>query len=92
MIIPIWWSEPHRIENLDELRANIRAKGGSIHQYEQLLSVLVYMQRVPHFEWVPPGGSPTSAGMRHTLFTAALGWWSIMGWMVTSETWIDHNF
>lgn len=43
-----------------------------------------------HFEWVPPGGSPIAAGMRHTLFTAAFGWWSIMGWMITPAIIINN--
>lgn len=82
-VLPFWWSEPHRIENLEELRANVKNQGGSIRQYERLLSAGIIMRRWPQFEWVPPAEHPRSAGLRHALFTAAFGWWSVIGWAIT---------
>lgn len=81
--IPIWWSQPQRIRNIADLRRNVRERGGSIRQYERLVSLLFFMRRDSAFEWVPPDGSPLRAGLKHVVYCLLLGWWSILGWMLT---------
>ena len=82
-MIPIFWQTRSEIPNLTWLQSQVDQFGGAIVQYQRVLSLVVYSQMTPVFEWVSPTTSRTSAGMKHTLFSALLGWWSLAGFFWT---------
>jgi hypothetical protein len=72
-----------KIENLPELRAKVHAHGGSIIQYNRVISCVLISWRYSAFEWVPPSASRRKAGLKHAVSCFLLGWWSITGWIMT---------
>jgi len=89
-MIPIYWTQRTTIPHLDELLAQVREQGGSIIQYQRVFSIILYSQSSPQFEWVPSGASRVSAGLKHTLFSALLGWWSLTGLFWTPAVIINN--
>jgi hypothetical protein len=88
--LPIWWSEPYRIENIDYLRRSVKEHGGRIHQYQRMLSMVFVVRRWPQFEWVSPDSTATKVGRKHAAFCAVCGWWSIVGWIFTPALIINN--
>jgi hypothetical protein len=72
-----------KIPDLPEMIAKVQQHGGSIVQYQHVFSIILYMQRSPVFRYVPPGKSHKAAGIPHAVFCGLLGWWSVLGWLVT---------
>jgi hypothetical protein len=79
MHIPIQTTSRAHIENLIELRINLRNGRGAVIEYSRVFSLILYSEITPRFEWVDEHQSRLRAGLRHTLFTLLLGWWSPMG-------------
>jgi len=78
-MIPIYWTERASIPNLQELLDKVRQHGGSIVEYQRIFAVILFTRSFPVFDWVPPGASRTTAGLKHVLFCCTLGWWSPAG-------------
>jgi hypothetical protein len=78
-MIPIYWTERASIPNLHDLLEKVRQHGGSIVEYQRVFGIIVFTRTFPVFEWVPPHASRKTAGLKHVLFCAALGWWSVTG-------------
>src|SRR6266496_3699313 len=89
-MIPIYWTQTTMIPNLPQLVDSYHKHGGAIVEYERVFSVLVYSQRSPVFEWVPPGTTRRSAGLKHALWCGLLGWWSITGFFWTAGSIINN--
>jgi hypothetical protein len=83
MMIPTYWSEPAKIHNLDQILESYRNHGGAIVEYRRIWSVLTVAISSPRIEWVPKGASRAGRGLRHALFCALLGWWSLPGFFGT---------
>jgi hypothetical protein len=90
MLIPIYWTARASIPNLQALLEQVRQHGGSIVEYQRVFSVILFMQISPKFEWVPPGGSRAAAGLKHTVFSLLLGWWSLSGLFATPAAIINN--
>jgi hypothetical protein len=71
------------IPNLKELQEAVRQSGGAIVCYHRMYSVVFLTHTYPVFVWVPPGRSRIVASLSHVGFSAALGWWSVIGWLGT---------
>jgi hypothetical protein len=89
-MIPIIWSTPTSIRNIEDLRDRVERHGGAIVQYERVVSVIVYSRMESRFEWVPPDTSHRAAGLKHAGACALLGWWSIPGFFWTSGAIINN--
>jgi hypothetical protein len=59
------------------------AEGGSIIEYERVVSCLIVSQKSSHYVWVPPNGSRLLRSLPDTLLTLLFGWWSIHGFFWT---------
>ena len=90
MIIPIFWTENTKIQNLPELLQNYRNHGGKIVEYRRIFSVLVFSRMYPVYEWVSPTTTRQAAGRKHALFCGLLGWWSIAGFFGTAGSIINN--
>jgi hypothetical protein len=90
IVISIFWTQKTTIRNLPELLDNYHKHGGSIVQYDRVFSIILYMQRSPKFEWVPPNTTRRAAGLKHALWCCLLGWWSITGFFATSGAIINN--
>ena len=83
MIIPIYWTERTQIKNLPELLAKHRAHGGSLIEYQVVLSALLFSQTKPKIVWLPAGKNRSIQGLLISIPTILLGWWSIAGFFWT---------
>ena len=82
-MIPIHWTEKTPIKDLPELLDNYRKYGGKIVMYQRVWSAVFFSQKTSHVVWVPKGKSPIKEGLKYTLFSFFLGWWSITGFFWT---------
>ncbi len=82
-MIPMHWTTTARIPNLDRIVDAYRREGGTIVEYRSVMGAVAYTQVTPKIEWVPPGRSRVTAGLRHTISSALLGWWSLHGFFMT---------
>jgi hypothetical protein len=73
------WTTERKIKNLPQLLERVRMGGGSIIQYDHVISLGVITQRDSYFEWVGPGASRRVAGLKHAALCLVLGWWSPAG-------------
>ena len=89
-MIPIYWTERTSIPKLQELLNKVREHGGSIVEYQRVFAVILFTRSFPVFDWVPPGASRTTAGLKHVLFCGILGWWSIAGLFWTPAALINN--
>jgi hypothetical protein len=90
MIIPIFWREKAKIQNLPELLENYGESGGVIVEYQRIFSIIIFSRMSPVYEWVPPGTSRRAAGRKHAMYCFFLGWWSIMGLFGTAGAIINN--
>jgi len=84
------WTEQAKIKNLPTLLEHVRLRGGSIVQYDHVVSACIIGQRMPYYEWVGPGKSRPLAGVKHAALCLVLGWWSLPGTLWTPMA-IAHN-
>src|SRR5262252_2113106 len=82
-MIPIHheWQTP--IRNLPKLLKAYNSRGGSIVEYQRVISCIVLSQKSSHYVWVPPNGSAVLCSFPDTLTTLLFGWWSISGFFWT---------
>lgn len=78
-MIPIHWSSQKTIPNLKYLVHQVETYGGSIIEYQQVWSLLVFSHSSPEYVWIGPGRSRFSGGLQQTVFSLMLGWWSLPG-------------
>lgn len=90
MIIPIFWKEKARIQNLPDLLDKHQKCGGQIVEYRRIFSILVFSRIYPVYEWISPQTTRHAAGRKHALFCALLGWWSIVGFFGTAGAIINN--
>ncbi|MDB6174099.1 MAG: hypothetical protein JWL59_3410 [Chthoniobacteraceae bacterium] len=90
MIIPLYWTERSTIPNLQELLDRVRQQGGSIVEYQRVFSIILFTRSYPVFDWVPPGTSRTTAGLKHAVFCGTLGWWSVADLFWTPSTIVNN--
>ena len=79
MFIPIHWTSPQKIPNLELLLRNCREQSGRLVEYRRVWSLLVFSSMSPRIECVAPRTSRVLAGLKHTIFSMLLGWWSWTG-------------
>jgi hypothetical protein len=89
-MIPIHWTSRTEIPNLEALLESHRHHGGAIVEYKRVWAALVFASSSPRLEWVAPGQSRVLAGLKHTLFSAALGWWSLGGFFMTIQALVQN--
>ena len=82
-MLPFSYSTSRPIKNLPKLLKAYRAHGGSIVQYQRVVSCVFISQMSSHYVWVPPNGSPVSRSLPDTLITLLFGWWSFFGFIWT---------
>lgn len=75
---------------LQDLIDHCRRNGGTIVQYERVVSLLIYMRRYPKYDWVAPHSSRRAVGYKHALWCFLLGWWSITGLLFTPGAIINN--
>src|SRR5260221_8504895 len=88
--IPIFWTQKATIPNLPALLENYRKHGGAIVQYDRVYSMVVFMERSPKFEWVPPNTTRRAVGFKHALWCCVFGWWSVPGFFATAGAIINN--
>jgi len=59
------------------------AHGGAIVEYKRVWSLGVVTKTIPVLEWIAPGRSRRSAGIKHAAFCFAFGWWAPVGLLGT---------
>lgn len=89
-MIPLHWTEPAMIPGLDRLVENQRQHGGALVEYQRVWSLVMLSTMTPKVVWVSPGTSRIVAGLPHTLFCLALGWWSLAGFFWTISALITN--
>jgi hypothetical protein len=89
-MIPIYWTERASIPNLQELLEKVQKHGGAIVEYQRVFSIILFTRSFPVFDWVPPGVSRKTAGLKHVLFCGMLGWWSVTGLLWTPAVLINN--
>src|SRR4051812_21727985 len=82
-MIPFCHSTSRPIKNPPELLKAYRAHGGSIVQYQRVVSCIVLSQMSSHYVWVPLNGSRVLRSWPDTLTTLLFGWWSLFGFVWT---------
>ena len=82
-MIPIHWTSRPQIKNLHDLLDCHRRYGGSIIEYDEVMSALVFTTRATRYRWVRPGGSRIAKGFLQSVLTLILGWWSVTGFFWT---------
>src|SRR5262245_10228642 len=83
MVLSFSITSRRSIPNLKELQDSVRQSGGAIICYQRMYSIVLYSHTYPVFVWVAPGRSRILASLSHVAFTAAFGWWSVIGWLAT---------
>jgi hypothetical protein len=91
LLVPIHWTERTRIPHLEEILEKHRSNGGAIVEYRRVLSAVIISSASPQIEWVPPGKNRTLQGLKHTLISSLLGWWSISGFFWTIAAIIQNT-
>ena len=71
------------IENLPDLLEKHRKYGGRIIMYQSVWSAIVVSETAQHFVWVSKKSSRIRTGMKHSMSTLLVGWWSPIGLIST---------
>jgi hypothetical protein len=84
-MISYQFSFTHPVRNLPKLLEAYHSDGGSIVEYERVVSFLVVSSRTSHYVWVPSDASRVARSLPNTLITLVAGWWSIRGFLWTLQ-------
>ena len=71
------------VANVSELRALINKNGGVVIQYQKVASLIIVGETSKHWEWVSSSDQRIAAGLKYSLKSMLLGWWSPSGLMHT---------
>lgn len=89
-VIHFHWNRPADLTNVPELVEKVRSHGGTLVEYAWVWSALLFTYRRTHIVWLRPGGSRVARGLGYTLFSALLGWWSLMGIFWTIQALVQN--
>jgi hypothetical protein len=64
---------------LPAIREQFERHGGRVVLFQRVISVILVSWESAHLEWIPPYSTRTYHGLRHALWTALFGWWSLSG-------------
>lgn len=89
--IPLHWKSPVDIPDLHRIIDNYRRNGGAIVEYDHVFSVFLFTFYRPQIRWVPAGTNRFIYGLKHSLFCALFGWWSLTGIFWTIRALIKNS-
>jgi hypothetical protein len=71
------------LRGLPDLVEETKRKGGKIVMFQRVTSLIFISWQTTHVEWVPPYSTGFGTGLRYTIWTLFLGWWSLSGFFAT---------
>lgn len=89
-MIHFHWNRPADLTKVPELVDKVRSHGGSLVEYAWVWSALLFTYRRTHIVWLRPGGSRVARGLGYTVFSAVLGWWSLLGIFWTIQALVQN--
>jgi hypothetical protein len=84
-MVPFTYSSERPIRYLPGLLKKYNNRGGSIVEFQRVVSCLILSRKSSHYVWVPPNGSRALRSLPDTLTTLLFGWWSLYGFFWTIE-------
>jgi len=76
---------------LPDLASRTRTEGGSVVVYTQIYSFLFFSVIRTIYQFVPHGKSRSLAGLKHSIISAVLGWWSVGGLFLTGRALVANS-
>jgi vacuolar-type H+-ATPase subunit I/STV1 len=64
---------------LPSIQKSFNRHGGRVVLFQRVTSVFIVSWERTYLEWIPPYSTRTWFGLRHALWTALVGWWSLSG-------------
>lgn len=83
MQFPSFKAQEDITPEIKDLIEHCRRNGGAIVQYERVISLVFHTWRYAKYDWVAPHSTRQSVGYKHAFWCALLGWWSIVGPLIT---------
>ncbi len=84
-MIPFTYSSGRPIRYLPKLLKKYNKRGGSIIEFQRVVSCFILSRKSSHYVWVPPNGNPALRSLPDTITTLLFGWWSLHGLFWTIE-------
>lgn len=89
-MIPFRYTSHEPISNLPKLLKAYNSRGGSIIEFQRVVSFFFFSRKSSHYVWVPPNGSYALRSLPDTLTTLLFGWWSLSGFLWTIQVLITN--
>jgi hypothetical protein len=82
-MLPFHYTTHRPLRSLPKLLKSYKEHGGSIVEYQRVVSCVFFSRMSSHYVWVPPDGSRVLRSLPDTLTTLLFGWWSLFGFVWT---------